>query len=45
MHQPIKHRKANRMSSFDYSTEVLYFVMSCVQDMVCSFGQIVNECL
>jgi putative transposase len=42
MHKPIKNRKPNRMLGFDYASEALYFVTSCVQDMVCNFGKIID---
>ena len=37
----MKQRKANRLKGYDYSQDNLYFVTSCVQDMVCCFGDIV----
>lgn len=37
----MKQRKPNRLKGYDYSQENLYFVTSCVQDMICCFGDIV----
>ena len=37
----MKQRKANRLKGYDYSQDNLYFVTSCVQDMICCFGDIV----
>jgi putative transposase len=34
----MKDRKANRLKGYDYSLDNLYFVTSCVKDMVCCFG-------
>jgi putative transposase len=34
----MKDRKANRLKGYDYSRDNLYFVTSCVKDMVCCFG-------
>ena len=36
----MKRRKPNRLKGYDYSLENLYFVTSCVQDMICCFGEI-----
>ena len=36
-------RKPNRLKDYDYSQSGLYFVTSCVQDMVCCFGKIINN--
>jgi REP element-mobilizing transposase RayT len=36
----IKERKANRMKGYDYSTDNLYFVTSCVQNRINCFGEI-----
>ena len=36
-------RKPNRLKDYDYSRDGLYFVTSCVQDMVCWFGKIINN--
>lgn len=35
-------RKPNRLKGYDYSQDDLYFVTSCVKDMVCCFGNIVE---
>jgi hypothetical protein len=37
----MKHRKPNRLKGYDYSQDNLYFVTSCVHDMVCCFGVVV----
>lgn len=37
----MKQRKANRLKGYDYSQDNLYFVTSCVQDIICCFGEIV----
>jgi putative transposase len=37
----MKHRKPNRLHGYDYSEDNLYFVTSCVHDMVCCFGDVV----
>ena len=36
-------RKRNRLKDYDYSLKGLYFVTSCVQDMACCFGKIVDD--
>ena len=36
----IKERKLNRLQGYDYSSDNLYFVTSCVQNRVCCFGEI-----
>ena len=36
----MKQRKANRLKGYDYSQSNLYFVTSCVHDMICCFGNI-----
>lgn len=38
----MKDRKRNRLFDFDYSTENLYFVTSCVNERICSFGEIID---
>ncbi|MFA5298383.1 MAG: hypothetical protein WC389_09290, partial [Lutibacter sp.] len=38
----MKNRKRNRMKGYDYSQNNLYFVTSCVNNMVCCFGEIVG---
>lgn len=37
----MKQRKSNRLKGYDYSKDNLYFVTSCVHDMICCFGDIV----
>ncbi len=32
-------RKPNRLQGYDYSTDNLYFVTSCVHNRICCFGQ------
>lgn len=36
----MKQRKPNRLQGYDYSSDNLYFVTSCVHDMICCFGEI-----
>ena len=36
----MKDRKANRLKGYDYSRDNLYFVTSCVKNMVCCFGEV-----
>ncbi|MEO6819346.1 MAG: hypothetical protein ABI204_06435, partial [Ginsengibacter sp.] len=36
----MKQRKPNRLKGYDYSQNNLYFVKSCVKDMICCFGDI-----
>ena len=36
----MKQRKANRLKGYDYSQDNLYFVTSCVHDMICCFGHV-----
>ena len=38
----MKNRKRNRMKGYDYSSNNLYFVTSCVKDRMCCFGNIVG---
>lgn len=38
----MKNRKRNRMKEYDYSQNNLYFVTSCVKNMICCFGEIVG---
>ncbi|MGV8946263.1 MAG: transposase [Lutibacter sp.] len=38
----MKNRKRNRMKGYDYSQNNLYFITSCVKNMVCCFGEIVG---
>ena len=40
----MKNRKANRLKGYDYSRDNLYFVTSCVKDMVCCFGRVGTGC-
>ena len=37
----MKQRKPNRLEGYDYSQDGLYFITSCVKDMVCCFGNII----
>ncbi|WP_415060868.1 transposase [Flavobacterium sp.] len=37
----MKIRKKNRMEGFDYSSDNLYFVTSCVKNNVCCFGRVI----
>jgi putative transposase len=37
----MKQRKPNRLKGYDYSQDNLYFVTSCVHDMICCFGDVV----
>jgi REP element-mobilizing transposase RayT len=39
----MKHRKPNRLKGYDYSQDNLYFVTSCVHDMVCCFGVVTDR--
>ncbi len=39
----MKNRKRNRLSGYDYSKDNLYFVTSCVQDRICSFGEVIDQ--
>ena len=36
-------RKSNRLQGYDYSRNALYFVTSCVHDMVCCLGKIADH--
>ena len=36
----MKDRKRNRIEDFDYSSNNLYFVTSCIKDRTCWFGEI-----
>ena len=38
----MKQRKTIRLSGYDYSTDNLYFITSCVQNRICCFGEIHN---
>jgi putative transposase len=38
----MKNRKSNRLKGYDYSKNNLYFVTSCVKNMNCCFGEVVN---
>ena len=35
-------RKRNRLHGYDYSSNAMYFVTSCVKDRICYFGEIKN---
>jgi REP element-mobilizing transposase RayT len=37
-----RRRKLNRLSEYDYSSDGLYFITSCVQAKICSFGEIAD---
>ena len=37
----LKERKTNRLQEYDYASDNLYFVTSCVQNRDCCFGEIV----
>ena len=37
----MKQRKPNRLPGYDYSQDNLYFVTSCVHDMICCLGNVV----
>ena len=37
----MKKRKQNRLRNYDYSSDNLYFVTSCVHNRICCFGEIV----
>ncbi len=39
----MKNRKRKRLPEYDYSQDNLYFVTSCVQGRVCSFGEVINQ--
>ncbi len=39
----MKERKRTRLEGYDYSTDNLYFITSCVQDRESCFGEIVNN--
>ena len=39
----MKIRKHNRLPGFDYSTDNLYFITSCVHNRDCCFGEIRNK--
>ena len=36
-----RERKSNRLQGYDYSSDNLYFVTSCVQNRICCLGEIV----
>ena len=38
-----KQRKPNRLKGYDYSQDNLYFITSCVKDMLCCLGEIVES--
>jgi putative transposase len=37
----MKERKPNRLHGYDYSSDNLYFITSCVHNRICCFGEIV----
>jgi len=37
----MKQRKSNRLKGYDYSSDNLYFVTSCVHNRFCCFGEII----
>ena len=39
----MKKRKPNRLKGYDYSSDNLYYVTSCVHNRVCCFGEIVPD--
>jgi len=39
----MKHRKSNRLKTYDYSQNGIYFVTICTKDKKCYFGKIVNN--
>lgn len=39
----IHHRRSIRLKGYDYSQAGLYFITICCQDMICRFGEIVND--
>ena len=39
----IHHRKSIRLKNYDYSQKGAYFVTICVNNMVCLFGEIVED--
>jgi hypothetical protein len=39
----MKERKPNRLQGYDYSSDNLYFVTSCVHNRICCFGEIVSD--
>ena len=38
-----RHRKPNRLYEYDYSSDGLYFVTSCVHDKACCFGEVIGD--
>ena len=42
MQQPLPNRRSIRMQGYDYSGEGLYFVTTCVQNMKCLLGKVVD---
>lgn len=38
----MRERKRNRLYKFDYSSEAIYFLTSCVQDRICCLGNVEN---
>ena len=39
----MKERKRNRMAGYDYSSDSLYYITSCVENRHHSFGRVVNK--
>ena len=37
-----RNRKPNRLGNYNYASDNLYFVTSCVQNRICCFGEIVG---
>lgn len=42
-HYYMKHRKTNRLSSYDYSQNGLYFVTICTKAKKCYFGNVIDD--
>jgi REP element-mobilizing transposase RayT len=38
----LKERKPNRLHDYDYSSDNLYFITSCVENGICCFGEIIK---
>ena len=39
----IHHRRSIRLNGYDYSQAGVYFITICCQDMICRFGNIINN--
>lgn len=39
----MRERKANRKSGFNYASEVVYLITSCVQNRICYLGNVENK--